>query len=170
MSGETLMWLPYILPSSGANISLNSNLNSDKSVASISEFSYNPPPNFNGIDTFTLLADEGDRLTTLEVEVHVKGVPDPPIFLDPGPLYLSVKQSAYLEYKILANDPDGDSLTFKLIYGNNQTKWLTIKESNNDFVKIAGIVPRHNGSESTSLVVSDTTGRFSILSIYIDIE
>ena len=170
MSGETLMWLPYILPSSGASISLNSNLSSDKSVASISEFSYLLPRNFNGIDTFTLIADEGDRLTTLEVEVHVKGVPDPPVFLDSDPLNISATQNSYVEYKIQAHDPDGDNLTFKLIYANNQNKWLTIKESNNDFVKIAGSVPRHNGSESMSLVVSDATGRFSILPIYIDIE
>ena len=69
--GESLIWI-YISPSSGGNICFKLIMNEDKTIATIEDFSYNPPQDFNGIDTFTILADEGDRLTTLEVEVHVK--------------------------------------------------------------------------------------------------
>ena len=168
--GESLMWIPYISPSSGGNISLNSIMNEDKTIATIEDFSYSPPQDFNGIDTFTILADEGDRLTTLEVEVHVKAVPDPPIFLDPGPLNLSVSPNSYVEYKILANDPDGENLTYKLLHSSNQHNWLAIIESNNEFAKIAGIVPDITGEEVLSLVVADSTGRFSVLTIHIEID
>jgi hypothetical protein len=169
-SGESLMWVPYLLPSSGGTIFLNTILNLDKSIASISDFSYSPPKDFNGIDTFTLLVDEGDRFTTLKVDVHVKAVPDPPVFLESGPLHLKVSPNSFIDYLIMVNDPDGENLTFRLLYSGNQNKWLTIRDSSNDFVRVAGTVPSLSGNESLSLVVSDSTGRFSILSIYIEID
>ena len=169
-SGETLMWVPYNSPTSGGAISLKSILNADKSIASIEDFTYTIPIDFNGIDTFSLLADEGDRFTIIKVDVHVKAVPDPPAFINAGPLDLKVKSDSFIDYKIDAKDPDGEDLTYRLLYPNNLNKWLTIKEFTNDYVRISGIAPKAAGFESFSLVVSDTTGRFSILSIYIEIE
>ncbi|MGA0904227.1 MAG: hypothetical protein ACO3RY_09030, partial [Opitutales bacterium] len=131
---------------------------------------YSPPKDFNGLDTFTLLVDEGDRFTTLKVDVHVKAVPDPPVFLESGPLHLKVSPNSFIDYLIMVNDPDGENLTFRLLYSGNQNKWLTIRDSSNDFVRVAGTVPSLSGNESLSLVVSDSTGRFSILSIYIEID
>ena len=169
-TGETLMWFPYLQPSSGGEIALSSNLSSDKSIASISDFSYSLPQNFNGIDSFALMADEGDRFSTINVEVYVKAFPDPPVFLNAGPLHFTVNKNSYVEYEIFANDPDGDVLTFRLLNSKTDNKWLQILQSNNESVKIGGIAPTFSGSESLSLVVSDSTGRFSILSIYIDID
>jgi len=100
----------------------------------------------------------------------VKAVPDPPVFLMSGPLHLNVTPNSYLDYLIRVNDPDGENLTFKLLYSGNQNRWLTIGNSSNDFVRLAGTVPNLSGNESFSLVVSDSTGRFSILSIYIEID
>jgi hypothetical protein len=167
--GETLMWLLYKKATSDAHISFNSNLNADKSMAYISDFSYELPENFNGIDTFTLLADEGDRFTPVVFEVHVKAIPDPPIFITAGPLELSVGRNSYFERKIFANDPDGDAISYKLLQSNSNNKWLSLREANNNYVALEGVAPHTLGKQTFSLVVSDVTGRFSVLQIYVDI-
>lgn len=171
VAGETLRWLPYKKPTSGGDISLSSYLDEDKIFAKISEFEYEIPKHFNGIDHFSLMVDEGDRQTEVPFEINVKSIPDPPEFLEKGPVSWSVASGSYIEKVILAKDPDGQTIDFKLLYPSNHSKWLTIKSENNQAsgpsVKIGGIVPQGYDSESFTLIASDPTGRFSLLEIKI---
>lgn len=171
VAGETLRWLPYTPPSSGGSLSLSSYLDEDKIFARVSGFEYQLPEHFNGIDQFSLIVDEGDRQTEVPFEVTVKSIPDPPEFLEDGPVSLSVARGSYIERVILAKDPDGQTVDFKLLYPANHSKWLTIKSEDNHAsepsVKIGGIVPQSTEDESFTLIASDPTGRFSLLEINI---
>ena len=162
--GETLRWLPYQSPSSGGQISLTSYLDDEKHYARISNFDYQIPANFYGIDRFSLIADEGDRQTETSFEINIKAIPDPPAFLETGPITISVIPGSYFDRLILAVDPDGQSIDFKLLYPSNNAKWMTIKTEYNHAdepsVKIGGIVPQDFTSESYTLIASDPTGRF----------
>ena len=170
-AGESLRWLLYQNPSSGGEVSFTSYMDDDKNLSRITDFYYRPPPNFNGIDRFTLIVDEGDRQTEVPFEINIKSIPDPPVFLEGGSLSLNVDRGSYFEKKINAIDPDHQSVDFKLLYPTNNSKWLTIKTESNDalapFVKVGGIVPQDFGQESYTLIASDPTGRFSLLELEI---
>ena len=168
-AGETLRWLPYQPPLSGGQISLTSYLDDDKHYARISNFDYQIPANFYGIDRFSLIADEGDRQTEVPFEINIKAIPDPPAFLETGPIIISVEPGNYFDRLILVTDPDGQSIDFKLLYPSNDAKWMSIKSENNDAdepsVRIGGIVPQDFTSQSYTLIASDPTGRFSLMEI-----
>ena len=65
---------------------------------------------------------------------------------------------------ILAKDPDGQTVDFKLLYPANHSKWLTIKSEDNHAsepsVKIGGIVPQSTEDESFTLIASTRLGGF----------
>lgn len=166
--GDSLGWRILVEPSSGATIS---NLESMKNgeFTMISTFNYFPPLHFNGIDRFVLVADEGDRLTQVPFEVHVKSVQDAPIFTSNSPLEITAALGSYFEEEINAYDPDKQLINFKLLYPPRDSKWLQIKshtnDSNGSIITIGGVVPRESSSGSYTLIASDPSGRFSLLNI-----
>ena len=166
--GDSLGWRILVEPSSGATIS---NLESMKNgeFTMISTFNYFPPLHFNGIDRFVLVADEGDRLTQVPFEVHVKSVQDAPIFTSNSPLEINAALGSYFEEEINAYDPDKQLINFKLLYPPRDSKWLQIKshtnDSNGSIITIGGVVPRESSSGSYTLIASDPSGRFSLLNI-----
>ncbi len=135
----------------------------------ISNFSYSPPLHFNGIDQFVLVADEGDRLTHVPFEVHVKSVQDAPIFTSNSPLEITSPLGSYVEQLINAYDPDKQLINYKLLYPSGDTRWLQIKSQTNDSngstVTIGGVVPWESSGGSYTLIASDPSGRFSLLNI-----
>ena len=169
VSGETLRWLAFKQPSSGGSISLSSELEEDNEYAVVSDFNYSIPLNFNGMDQFSLVADEGDRSTEIFFEINVKSLPDPPTFLTENPLEFSVFRGSYTEFRVEADEPDQQTVDFKVLYSSNDPKWLTILSevnSGNDIsVTLGGVVPSYFDKQSISLVATDPTGRFSILPI-----
>ena len=172
--GESLRWLAFEQPSSGGSISLSSLLDSNNENALISNFVYNLPANFNGLDRFTLIADEGDRFTEILFEINVKSLPDPPSFLAQKPVVISVFPENYVNFTFEVEEPDNQSVDFKVLYSSNDLKWFSIiseVNSGNDIsVTIGGVVPKNFKSQSFSLVASDPTGRFSLLPVELKAE
>lgn len=166
--GDSLGWRLLVQPSSGATISSLESME-DGEFTVISNFSYSPPLHFNGIDRFILVADEGDRLTHVPFEVHVKSVQDAPVFTSTSPLEISSSLGSYIEQPINAYDPDKQLINYKLLYPSGDTKWLQIKSQTNDSngstVTIGGVVPWESISGSYTLIASDPSGRFSLLNI-----
>ena len=72
-------------------------------------FSYTPPGDFSGIDSFQYLADGGGNVAT--VRLSVVNVNDDPIAIDDGPI--TVVAGNTINRSLLGNDhdPDGDALT-----------------------------------------------------------
>ena len=172
--GESLRWLAFEQPSSGGSISLSS-LSDDKNEnALISNFVYNIPANFNGIDRFTLVADEGDRFTEMLFEIVVKSIPDPPSFLALRPVVIPVVQGNYTNFTFEVDEPDNQSVDFKILYSSNDLKWFSIiseVNTGNDLsVTIGGVVPKNLQSQLFSIVASDPTGRFSTLPVELRAE
>ncbi|WP_460151466.1 beta strand repeat-containing protein, partial [Priestia megaterium] len=75
-------------------------------------FSYQPNPNFNGTDQFTVLVSDGQGGTAVStVTINVIPVNDPPITSN---VSFTIAEDSTLINQIVAVDPDGDSLTFSL--------------------------------------------------------
>lgn len=174
VSGESLRWLVFKQPSSGGSISLSSEIDQNSDYALVSDFNYSVPTNFNGIDLFSLVVDEGDRFTEILFEINVKSLPDPPAFLTESPLEVAVVRGSYTEFTVEVDEPDQQSVDFKVLHSSNDSKWLTILSevnSGNDIsVTLGGVVPSNFDKQSVSLVVTDPTGRFSILSVNLHSE
>ena len=78
-------------------------------------FRYDPPHNFNGKDSFTLLMNEGDLVSELAFEIYINLVSDPPYFLtDLQPLYV-VDQGQPFELEIKVEDIDSSEIQFRLL-------------------------------------------------------
>jgi len=173
-SGESLRWLVFKQPSSGGSISLSSEIDQNSESALVSDFNYSVPTNFNGIDLFSLVVDEGDRFTEILFEINVKSLPDPPAFLTESPLEVAVVRGSYTEFTVEVDEPDQQSVDFKVLHSSNDSKWLTILSevnSGNDIsVTLGGVVPSNFDKQSVSLVVTDPTGRFSILPVNLHSE
>ena len=168
-SGEPLRWLVFNEPTSGGDISLSTELDVNKEYALIKHFDYSLPTDFNGIDRFSLVVDEGDRQTEISFEINVKSVPDPPQFLIETPVVLSAFREKYFEFTFQVNEPDRQSVDFKVLDSSQHLKWLSIVSKvnygNDISVTLGGIVPSNFETHSISLVATDPTGRFSILPV-----
>ena len=167
--GDILSWRVFQHPTSGGDIPDEITSTNEGDYTLISDFSYIPPKNFFGLDSFTLVADEGDRSTEVVIEVHVKEVQDPPLFNTPGPLVFDAQKGTVFEKTIFANDPDKQKLVFRLLYPSGSNKWLSVQSTssniNQSSITIGGQIPLSGGSGSYTLVASDPTGRFTILNI-----
>ena len=172
--GESLRWLAFEQPSSGGSVSLTSLSDNENENAFITNFKYQLPANFNGLDRFTLIADEGDRFTEIAFEVNVKSIPDPPSFKTQRPVVLSVIPEKYISFTFQVEEPDNQSVDFKVLYSSNDLKWFSIISEVNTgsdlSVTIGGVVPKNFQSQSFSLVASDPTGRFSTLPVELQAE
>ncbi|HVN53629.1 MAG TPA: Ig-like domain-containing protein [Anaerolineaceae bacterium] len=83
--------------------------------ASTGSFTYTPDQNWNGVDSFTCIANDGlldSNLAT--VTLTVQPVNDPPVADDQS---LSVNEDAILTDSLVAVDVEGDSLTFSAVTG-----------------------------------------------------
>jgi hypothetical protein len=71
-------------------------------------------------------------------------------------------------------EPDNQSVDFKVLYSSNDLKWFSIISEINTgsdlSVTIGGVVPKDFQSQSFSLVASDPTGRFSTLPVELQAE
>lgn len=94
-------------------------------------FRYIPPTNFSGLDYFSLVMDEGDRITEIDFEIRVSEVPDPPYFV-------SALQSSYIlnegdpfELEVLAADVDSNEIQCRIVGPSWETNpWLRVDEGN----------------------------------------
>ena len=72
------------------------------------------------------------------------------------------------------DEADQQSVDFKVLHSSNDSKWLTIlsevNSGNDNSVTLGGVVPSNFDKQSVSLVVTDPTGRFSILPVNLHSE
>ena len=143
----------------------------DGEAAMINGFNYLLANDFNGIDRFTLVADEGDRVTRIPVSVHVKSVQDPPKFVEANPLVVHALTDKIWEYEISATDPDAQLINFKLLSPSGYAKWLSIKSTEKSkelsSVTLHGRLPLNHGSRTYTIVATDPSGRFDLLDLKI---
>lgn len=119
-------------------------------------FDYTPDADFNGTDSFTYNADDGNGGTTLAtVTITVDAVNDAPVAVDDA---VSVDEDAAAGVVIapLANDTDvdGDSLT--VINIDTPTMGQLIDNGNGTYTYIGN--PNANGVETIGYTVSDGNG------------
>ena len=77
-------------------------------------FTYNPKPNLNGYDEFTLEASDGIRKAELKIEVYLRSIPDNPYFVKPASTFFQFQQGDQFNIEILAQDDDSADLSYKL--------------------------------------------------------
>jgi uncharacterized repeat protein (TIGR01451 family) len=78
-------------------------------------FTYDPDPDFNGTDTFTYKADDGDLLSNLAtVTITVGGENDAPVA---DPKSVTTDEDTPKTITLSGSDVDGDSLTFEILGG-----------------------------------------------------
>lgn len=77
---------------------------------------YTPDPNYNGADSFTFIAKDGagNNSNVATISFVIQGVPDAPIA---GNRNLSTNEDTALAVNAMANDADGDPLTYTLVSG-----------------------------------------------------
>ncbi len=103
-TGPALTAELYASPSAGALLFAFDN--------STGTFTYQPPPNFSGVDSFSYRAVSGtDRSAPVPVTITVTPMPDAPTAL---PLTLDVDAGATKPITLTGIDPEGDPLTFTL--------------------------------------------------------
>jgi VCBS repeat-containing protein len=72
---------------------------------------YTPDPNYNGTDSFTYVANDGQADSNLAtVSIAITPMNDPPVLATVGDK--TIAESALLAFNLSASDPDGDVLTF----------------------------------------------------------
>ena len=125
-------------------------------------FRYNPPHNFNGKDSFTLLMNEGDLVSELAFEIYINPVADPPYFLTYlQPLYV-VDQGQPFELQIKVEDIDSSEIQFRLLAPSWEKKpWLRIDDYGTDGVVTLKGVPKINPNGKLypyTLVAVDESG------------
>ncbi|OUU06989.1 MAG: hypothetical protein CBC00_09935 [Verrucomicrobia bacterium TMED40] len=163
--------------------SLNWTIETNSSVGSLlqvfgsgnlpTQFDYQPPEDFHGVDTFSLRMDEGDRFSILDFEVHVSSQPDPPIFQTQfsDDYYLNAGEP--FEMEINATDPDSSQLQFRL-FGPawDSQPWLTILGTDPYGIRIGGIpqIGLYGNEFPFSIFVLDETGRSSSVSVNFHVQ
>ena len=112
---------------------------------------------------------ENDRFSLLPVEVLIKPIADPPIFIEETlpPEILTAHPGDRFEVLFEALDHDGDRMSFKTFFaGSDLPPWfgeLSVDPQQGTII-LGGDPPLSINSDSNfsfTLVVSDSTGRFS---------
>jgi VCBS repeat-containing protein len=96
-------------------------------LASDGSFSYQPPPNFHGSDSFTYAADDGTLSTTTTVTINIASVNDVPVgFADS----YTTQEDSLLTGNVITNDIDldGETLRAQLTSGTSNGQ-LTLSSS-----------------------------------------
>ncbi len=128
-------------------------------------FTYTPARDFNGIDDFTVIASDG-QLETLpaRLTIQVSAVNDPPAIVPPG--LLSTPEDQPLSGQLVATDPEGDSLTWRVVRLPDDGALL--------FSTVTGAFtyepdPDTNGPDSFDVVVSDGLLDSAVVTVAIDV-
>lgn len=163
--------------------SLNWTIETNSSVGSLlqvsgsgnlpTQFDYQPPEDFHGVDTFSLRMDEGDRFSILDFEVHVSSQPDPPIFQTPFFDHYYLNAGELFEMEINATDPDSSQLQFRL-FGPawDSQPWLKILGTDPYGIRIGGVpqIGLYGNEFPFSIFVLDETGRSSSVSVTFHVQ
>ena len=155
------------------NSSIGSSIQVSGSGDLPTEFKYQAPENYYGLDTFALRISEGDRHSILEFEVHISSRPDSPIFTTQVDANYSLEIGEPFEMEINATDPDSDQIQFRL-FGSawDPQPWLSILRTDPNGIIIGGVpkVGVHGNEFPYTVFVMDETGRFSSMKTQFDLS
>ena len=125
-----------------------SSLNGDVSLID-NILTYNPDENFNGLDQLSYKAYDGDSFSDIGlITLNITPINDSPIFEEISDQ--SVNEDDVFEFNLLANDIDGDDLSFNVITIDNVDSYNI--ESN---LLIVSPLPNMNGEILIEVQVSD---------------
>ena len=113
---------------------------------------YEPTPNFSGVDEFFYSIDDGSGLDPVEatIRVTVSGSNDVPVADDAS---FSVDEDGALAGTLSGSDVDGDDLTFALASGSSNGSAAVASDGSFTYTPSAD----YNGSDSFTFTVNDGT-------------
>ena len=157
---EQLFWSLLSSPLSGGTAQVDGN----GTVPSV--FSYTPPPNFSGEDSFSISVSDGERNASLDVKVFVVPTYDSPV-VEMFDSEIDVKEGEDFNESIGSSDADMSS-RFLVIDGiNANDDWLKLVQIDNQIgsVVIGGTPPygTANSSRVITIRVVDSTAQASNL-------
>jgi len=127
-------------------------------------YTYTPSENFNGIDTFTVLVNDGQGGTAAStITVTVLPINDRPV----GPLNLNLttNEDTAVTSQVVAIDPEGEPLTYTL--ENAPTNGVVVVNANGTFTYTPNL--NYNGFDTFTIRVSDPQGAFIITTVLINV-
>ncbi|MEH7133897.1 tandem-95 repeat protein, partial [Priestia megaterium] len=126
-------------------------------------FSYQPNPNFNGTDQFTVLVSDGQGGTAVStVAVTVTPVNDAPTV----PNYtFSTQEDSPVVGAIVGTDVDGNPLSYQL--QNRPTNGIAVVNANGTFSYQPNL--NFNGSDQFTVLVSDGQGGTAVSTVTINV-
>ena len=102
-------------------------------VSSSLTYTYSPTANYNGSDSFTFTASDGNLLDTATVSITVNAVDDPPVVSDSTTVMIN-EDTDYSGILPAASDVDGDTLTYSNYFEIDQSQTSAItNEAGGDF-------------------------------------
>ncbi|WP_068606939.1 tandem-95 repeat protein [Paenibacillus swuensis] len=126
---------------------------------------YTPNPNFNGLDVFPVLVDDGNggsTIVTVTVQVNVTPVNDPPVITD---ITLTLAEDTAVTGQAAATDVDGDSLTYALF--TSPSNGVAVVNSDGTFTYTPN--QDFNGPDTFTILVSDGNGGTAAGSVFLTI-
>ena len=121
-------------------------------------FSYTPLPNFNGSDSFSFIASDGELESDLAtVNITVTAVNDMPIALDDSFTFEPVANNQYV-LPVLANDSDPDGDTLRIIGARASLGSVTI---GTDSLTYQGVANTQGPVNVTYVIEDESRGRAS---------
>jgi len=124
-------------------------------------FTYLPPANFTGEDSFSISVSDGERNSSLAITVFVIPISDNPQLAN-FPSEITVKEGEYFNQSISSLDFDNSNRFLVLNGINGADDWLRVVEINNvEGSVVIGGIPSFgtaNSSRIVSVRVVDSTG------------
>jgi gliding motility-associated-like protein len=139
-------------------------INGNVTVTTSGLFTYTPNLNYNGSETFTIMANDGKGgSTSTTVTITVSPVNDNPVYNDPSNLTFNPTTKNYsittpenisINNAVKATDVDGDALIYTK--GTNPLNGTISVNSNGNYTYNPN--PSFNGNDSFTILVSDGNG------------
>src|SRR5881394_3672870 len=157
MDGDALNAVLVSQPTHG-NLTLNSN----------GSFSYIPAANYNGADSFTYKASDGQADSGIAtVSITITGANDAPVALNDSYTTPEDTQLTVVAAGILANDSDADGDTLSAILVSQPTHGVLTLSTNGGFSYVPAT--NYNGSDSFTYRANDGQADSGIATVSITI-
>ncbi|MEM7303532.1 MAG: Ig-like domain-containing protein, partial [Pseudomonadota bacterium] len=146
-------------------------------IAANGNFTYTPPANYSGADTFSYRATDGASVDIGQVSITVTAVNDAPNAVNDGPV-TTAEDTPVTITPVTDNDTDveGNGLGITAINGTNVSPGDTIAVANGSvFVALNGTTviftptTNYNGATSFDYTISDGNGGFDTATVSVNV-